>query len=871
MIDSLQELENRLESAADIERIELLIELSMRNFKISPAKALSFAGEALVLAIHARSRSLEAKSLSALGKANLGQLSHIEALKHLHRALSIYEELDSKTGIAEVLGDIGLVYHSSGDQEDALEYLERSRALFKEFGNRIQLANNLNSSGLVLLNLDRNEEALKILEESLAMAVEENDSRTIRSSTNNIGILHYKNDNLEKAIDFFKKAAELSEQQGELRSLAGNFINIGTCSIKLGKFDDAGEYLNKGLQTAEKSEAFDFMLQGCHSLCELYEKEGDFEKALDYHRRMGELEKKLFTLEKSKIIAEIDARYQTEKAEQEGEIHRLKNIELDEKNQLIKAQAESLQQANVKISVHREELILKNMELEKLLKEKDDFLSRMVKHISDGVMIDDQNGRILYANDRFLSIFGLSRDDIENMDPFKCIAPEWRAKVRDYHARRIAGEDVPDRFEFEGIKKGGGRMWLEVGVAVVEQDGIAQGTQSLVRDITSRKILEAQLLQSQKLDAVGRLAGGVAHDFNNLLTVIKAHSEFMITDLPDTHLLKPDAEEISKAADRASTLTRQLLAFSRQQLLQPRVLDISMVVSGLQRMLSRLLSEDIQFVTSFSKESGCVFADESQFEQVIVNLVINARDAMKSGGKLTIEVSNIDIDEHSLIINPDLQTGQYVQISISDTGSGMDADTQARIFEPFYSTKISEEGSGLGLAMVYGIIKQSNGVIEVSSEPGEGTTFSVYLPRVQGEYVPAEVRVAKSTEAGKGERILLVEDDEALRKVIHQYLSRKGYNVISAGSAEEAGDLFKSSSIQFQFLLADIILPGINGVDLASLLKESGFKGKVLYITGYAKSDILPVEMDIIKINLLEKPFSLTELSLRIRDLLDTE
>ncbi|MCK5116833.1 MAG: tetratricopeptide repeat protein [Candidatus Aegiribacteria sp.] len=870
MTDSLQAQENRLESAAGQERTELLIELSLRNFKVSPAKARTYAEEALVQAIHSRSRSLEARALNALGRANLGQLAHIEALKHFHRALSIYEEIDSKQGIAEVLGNIGLVYHSSGEQEDALEYLERSRVLFKEFGDRKQLANNLNSTGLVLLSLDRNEEALKILEESLAMAVEENDSRTIRSATNNIGILHFKNDNLEEAIVFFKKAAELSEKQGELRSLAGNYINIGTSYLQIGNYDEAREYLNRGLETAERSEALDFMLQGCHSLCELYEKEKDFEKALEYHRRMGEFEKKLYSLEKSKIIAEIDAKYQTEKAERETEIHRLKNIELVEKTKHIKAQSESLQRANVKISVHKEELILKNIELENLLQEKDDFLSRMVTYISDGVMIDDQNGKILYANDHFLKIFGLTRKDILSMDPLRCVAPEWREKIQDYQTRSLSGEDVPDRFEFEGIKKGGGRMWLEVGVKVLERDGVVQGTQSLVRDITGRKILEAQLLQSQKLDAVGRLAGGVAHDFNNLLTVIKAHSEFIIADLSDTNLLRPDAEEISKAADRASTLTRQLLAFSRQQILQPRILDMSMVVSGLQRMLCRLLSEDIQLVTSFSKEAGCVFADESQFEQVVVNLVINASDAMESGGKLTVEASNFDIDEHTLVTNPDLHPGEYVRLSISDTGSGMDADTQARIFEPFYSTKISDKGSGLGLAMVYGIIKQSNGVIEVSSEPGVGTTFNVYLPRVEGEYIPNEVPVEQSVESGKGERILLVEDDEALRQVMQRHLSRGGYEVLSAGSAEEAAELFKGSSIQFQLLLTDIVLPGINGVDLASMLKEGGFNGQVLYITGYARNDILPVDIEKLDIELLEKPFNLTALDHRIRALLDT-
>ncbi len=865
MTDSIKNLEDRLKSVTGKELIDLLIDLSLRNYKVSPAKARSYAEEALRLSMSTGSRLLEAKALNALGRAYLGQLTHAEALKHLHGALSIYEELDSKQGIAKVLGNIGQVYHSSDEQEDALEYLGRSRALYKELGDRKQLASNLNSTGLVLLSSDRDEEALKYLKKSLKMAIEEDDTRTIRSATNNIGILHYRNDNLEEAIACFKKAAELSEQEGELRSLAGNYINIGTSNVQLGNYNDAREYLNRGLEIAEQSEALDFMIQGCHSLSELYGKEKDFEKSLEYHRRMSELEKKLFNLEKSKAIAEIDAKYQTE----EAEIHRLKNIELVEKKQLIEIQAESLQKANVEISVHKEELIKKNMELEELLKEKNDFLSRMVEHISDGVMIDDQKGKILYANDRFLKIFGFSRNDLLNMDSFRCVAPEWREKVRNYQMRCLAGEDVPDRFEFEGLKKSGGRIWLEVGVAVVERDGVSQGIQSLVRDITNRKILEAQLLQSQKLDAVGRLAGGIAHDFNNLLTVIKGHTEFILLDISETHPMRPDAEGIRKAADRASLLTKQLLAFSRQQILQPRVLDLGRIVSGLQRMLSRLLSEDIQFVTSFSQDAGCVFADESQIEQVIVNLVINARDAMKSGGKLTIEVSNVDINEHSLVINPDLHPGRYMQLSISDTGCGMDADTQARIFEPFYSTKLSEKGSGLGLAMVYGIIKQSDGVIEVSSEPAVGTTFMVYLPRVEGEHIHDEEQTVQTAESGKGENILLVEDDEALRSIVEQYLFREGYKVVSAGSAEEALKIFEGTGEKIQLLLTDIILPGINGVILASMLKEDGFNGHILYMTGYTKNNIIPDNVKKGDKELLEKPFSLTTLSQKIRDLLD--
>ncbi|MBN2609376.1 MAG: PAS domain S-box protein, partial [Candidatus Fermentibacteraceae bacterium] len=588
------------------------------------------------------------------------------------------------------------------------------------------------------------------------------------------------------------------------------------------------------------------------------------------HRRMSELEKKLFTIQKTRATAEIEARYEIQKAEQGAEIHRLRNIELVEKNRLIDAQAEVLRRINEDLNYHREKLSEKNRELESLLKEKEDFLSRMIEHISDGVMIDDQSGRIVYANDRFLQIFGFSRSDLQTMDPFITIAPEWRERVRDYHARRLAGEDIPDRFEFEGLKKDGERIWLEVGVAIVEREGVKQGTQSLVRDITGRKILEARLLQSQKLDAVGRLAGGIAHDFNNLLTVIKGHSEFILGGIAEDDPLRSDAEEINKAADRASVLTRQLLAFSRQQILQPKILDLRRVVSGLQKMLSRLLGEDIHLAVSFAQDAGCVMADESQIEQVILNLVINARDAMESGGELVIDVDNVNIDAQSLVINPDLHPGQWVKLSIMDSGCGMNADTQSRIFEPFFSTKMSENGSGLGLAMVYGIVRQSDGVIEVSSEPGVGTTFNVLLPRVHGDQTPEEVQVVRVAEPGRGESILLVEDDDSLRSIAEDYLSREGYEIISVASAEDALELSKNTVDRIQLLLTDIVLPGVSGVDLAVKLREDGFEGRILFITGYAKKTALPADLQKGAREILHKPFSLSTLSRRIRELMDS-
>ena len=864
MTDELISLEESLKTIREEGRFDLLVQLSLRYFKISPAKSMSYAEEALAIAVSEKDRTKRASALNAVGKAHLGKMNHVQALENLHEALSIFEELGSTMGSAEVMGNLGNVHISTGDPDDALEYFEKCKKLYLQMNERTLLANTLNSMGLALLNSDRNEDALALFDEALRIAAEENDRQVSRSVTNNKGILLYKKGDIEGAVDCFKKASVLSEEEGELRSLAGNLVNIGTSSIELGKFDDAHDYLNRGLETAEKCEALDFMMQASYSLCELFSREKDFKSALEYHKKMSDQQAQHYTIEKSKAVAEIKAKYETE-------INRLKNIELAEKSRLIQAQSESLLQANAEINMHKEELLVKNNELEKLLKEKDEFLRRMVAHITDGVMIDDPDGKIVYANDSFLKIFGLSHDDLESIEPFSLIAPEWRERVRDVHRRRVTGEFLSDRLEYEGIRKDGERIWLEVGSTVVESDGIIQGTQSIVRDVTDRKILEAQLLQSQKLDAVGRLAGGIAHDFNNLLTVIKGHSEFILEDLSDGSPLRLDAEEILNTTDRASSLIRQLLAFSKQQIQQPRTLDLRLVVSRLHRMLTRLLSENIELETAFSDQGGCVLADESQIEQVIVNLVINAKDSMESGGKLIIRIEDVDISHNSHIANLEISPGKYVVLSVIDTGIGMNAETKAKVFEPFFSTKPMDKGSGLGLAMVYGIITQSNGSIEVTSEQGAGSTFNIYLPRVEGEHVESDYQLSMNTKTGKGERILLIEDDSSLRIISKRFLLHEGYKVKSAGSAAEALEIVGNTKESFDLLFTDIVLPGMNGFLLAEKLQANGFKGRILYMTGHTDEDLQPMSVKKGDRNLLEKPFSLYIMGHRVRDILDSE
>jgi PAS domain S-box-containing protein len=480
------------------------------------------------------------------------------------------------------------------------------------------------------------------------------------------------------------------------------------------------------------------------------------------------------------------------------------------------------------------------------------------------------NGQWHYISPQVEAITGYSQD-------------EWLANSRDW-TRHIPQEDHGvievaeeaslrgERFqaEYRIVRKDGSVIWVSDTAVVVSGSYSHPVMEGIIVDITERKLLENQLQQSRRMEAVGRLAGGIAHDFNNLLTIIKGYAELGVQRGGIQSELRADIQQIENAAERASMLIRQLLAFSRRQVLQPKIIDLNAIVLGLDKLLGRLMGEHIEMVTRCAGNVGHVKADPAQVEQVIMNLVVNARDAMPKGGRLTVETFNVDLDSTYARDHVSVKPGSYVMLAVSDTGIGMNPETVAHIFEPFYTTKESGQGTGLGLSTVYGIVKQSGGYIWVYSEPGKGTTFKVYLPRVTAQ-VDSKPEVMQLPAAGKGsETILLVEDEEAVRELATRILSAKGYSVVAAKSTREAEDFSEKYTGQIHLLLTDIIMPGTSGRELARRITERHPKTRVLYMSGYTDNVLAQGGVLEAGLSFLQKPFTPGALAQKVRDVLDS-
>ncbi len=501
------------------------------------------------------------------------------------------------------------------------------------------------------------------------------------------------------------------------------------------------------------------------------------------------------------------------------------------------------------------------------LRQMEASFSTLVEHAPIGIYRSTPAGRFLSANIALARMLGYdSVADVLALDLTRDVyadpAERQRLLERDAYTEREY-----DDVEATWKRKDGGRVTAQLSVRAVRRaDGTVEYYETFVRDLTQQRRLEGQLLHSQKMEAVGRLAGGVAHDFNNLLTVILSYSDLLLEDLPSDAKDREDVEEIRKAAIAASSLTRQLLAFSRQQVLQPRILDINAVVSGTEKLLTRLLGEDVRLSTSLAPELGNVKVDPGQLEQIIMNLAVNARDAMPRGGKLTIETANVDMDAAYVAGHPVAQPGRYAMLAVSDTGIGMDAQTQARIFEPFFTTKEPGKGTGLGLATVYGIVKQSGGFIWVYSEVGHGTSFKIYLPRVD-EAAPA--LGAAPALVGGSETVLVAEDVTAVRDVASEMLRRHGYTVLEAADAETALRLARQHQGEIHLLLTDVVMPGASGRELADTLVKLRPNMKVLYMSGYTDDAVVRHGVLQEGIAFLQKPFTPDSLARKLRAVLD--
>jgi PAS domain S-box-containing protein len=480
------------------------------------------------------------------------------------------------------------------------------------------------------------------------------------------------------------------------------------------------------------------------------------------------------------------------------------------------------------------------------------------------------HGQWHYISPQVEAITGYSQDEwlAGSRDWTRHIPQEDYAVIEAAEAASLRGERF--QAEYRIVRKDGAVIWVSDTAVVVSGSYSHPVMEGIIVDITERKALENQLQQSRRMEAVGRLAGGIAHDFNNLLTIIKGYAELAVQRAGIQPELRADVQQIENAAERASMLIRQLLAFSRRQVLQPKIIDLNAIVVGLDKLLGRLMGEHIEMVTRCGTNVGHVKADPAQIEQVIMNLVVNARDAMPKGGRLTVETVNVDLDSTYARDHVTVQPGAYVMLAVSDSGIGMSPETVAHIFEPFYTTKGSGQGTGLGLSTVYGIVKQSGGYIWVYSEPSKGTTFKVYLPRVQ-EPVEAKPETVKIPAVKKGtETVLLVEDEGAVRELASMILSSNGYVVLPARDAREAEHFSANHSSEIHLLLTDIMMPGTSGRELALRITARHPRARVLYMSGYTDNVLAQGGVLEEGVWFLQKPFTPAALSQKVRDVLDS-
>jgi two-component system cell cycle sensor histidine kinase/response regulator CckA len=505
---------------------------------------------------------------------------------------------------------------------------------------------------------------------------------------------------------------------------------------------------------------------------------------------------------------------------------------------------------------------------EEALRRSEERSQLLLEHISDVVMVVDEQLTMRYVSPSVTRLLGYAPDDLMGRRCVEVTHADDIHVIERFVQRPASAAPASAPRELRVRHHSGEWRLLEVTVANFVERANLHGLVLTGRDVTERQRLEGQLRQAQKMESIGRLAGGVAHDFNNLLTAILGFSEMLLEATPSTNPARHDLEAIQKAAEHGASLTRQLLAFSRRQVMEPTIVDVNELVRGLEPILRRLLGEDVELIVH-EDTLRSVHVDRGQLEQVLMNLSVNARDAMPDGGKLTIETRQVLLDEEYVQQRPYARTGHHVLLSVSDTGTGMDAATRARIFEPFFTTKELGKGTGLGLSTVYGIVKQSGGHIEVYSELGYGSTFQVYLPCVEAPVEIAPSMPLPPPDPRGSETVLLVEDDPEVRELLGRTLERHGYHLLSAATGSEGLAWVRNGSIAIDLLITDAVLPGVSGPALAreAALLRPGIR--VLFVSGYTDDAMLRLGLLSTNEAFLQKPFGSAALLSKVRQMLD--
>jgi len=567
-----------------------------------------------------------------------------------------------------------------------------------------------------------------------------------------------------------------------------------------------------------------------------------------------------------------------------GEEHAVSAMQRGASDYIIKDRMERLGAA-VTNAIEQKRLRNAKRQAEHSLRESEELMRNVFDYANMAMVVTDLNSRIIRANNAFAEMLGYSQAAVPGLSMLDLTHPEDRAATDPRLKSLLDGEVRFLQFEKRYLHKDGRVLWTLVSISLIH-DSHGRPLQFIrqLQDISERlaaeealrvseesgKALEERFRQSQKMEAVGQLAAGVAHDFNNFLTIILGYSDLILADLlPDDSCREP-ITQIRKAGERAAALTRQLLAFGRKQMMAPIVLDLNLHLAELDTMLKRLLGADIELVTNLQSNLGRVKIDPGQVEQLVMNLVVNARDAMPTGGRIVIQTTNVVLSELQIQQSGELLPGAYSQISVTDTGCGMDQATMSRIFEPFFTTKEIGKGTGLGLATVFGIVKQSGGVIEVESTPGMGSTFRAYFPQVKeaAKIRDSEFHKTKSPQKG-GETILLVEDEEGLRDLARRLLAASGYKVLVAGNGADAIHICNACEGEIHLLLTDVVMPRMSGRQLADVLVLSRPEMKVLYMSGYTDDTMVRHGILEAETGFLAKPFTPLLLSQKVREVLD--